>query len=655
MKLYRFINEHVEEILVEWESFARTLTPAADGMSVLTLRDHAKEILHAIAVDIETHQDPKQQQQKSQGRAEDKQNEQNGDSVQSAASIHGSLRQASDFSLLQLNAEYRALRATVLRLWLPHVTQMSEAAAYEMLRFNEAIDQALAESTATFSANAGHTDNLFRAILGIADYAIYTLSPAGEVTNWNPGAERTEGYARNEVIGTHFERFFTQEARSIGLPMHALETAAKVGRFESEGWRVRKDGSKFWAHVMIDPIRSKSRDLVGYATVTRDMTEPREAAAALERAKEALFQSQKLQAIGRLTGGVAHDFNNLLAIIVSGTELLSREVKSSSGLNLLASMQRAASRGATLTQQLLSFARQQPMRQDKFNLSQLIGAFEAVLRRAGDESISFNLKLDPLLSPVRVDAAQFEAGLLNLVTNARDAMPRGGMIFVTSENVQLTQHQVGILSAGHFVKVTVTDTGTGMPSDVAAKATEPFFTTKELGQGTGMGLSQVYGLMQQSGGDMLLETEVGKGTSVSLYLPALDAADHEEMASPETNAGNDKALIVDDQPDVLHVAVELFKTMGYDVLSATSGLDAIEILKRTTDINVLFSDVRMPVMDGLTLGREARKVVPGIKVILVSGFAPPALTQENHGLRDFHFLRKPFRMSEVVKMLRMAV
>jgi CheY-like chemotaxis protein len=264
------------------------------------------------------------------------------------------------------------------------------------------------------------------------------------------------------------------------------------------------------------------------------------------------------------------------------------------------------------------------------------------------------LKLDPRLSPVLIDGVQFETALLNLVTNARDAMPDGGTLTLMTENVQLGQNQVDRLPAGSFIKVTVKDTGTGMTPDVAARAIEPFFTTKEVGKGTGMGLSQVYGLIQQSGGDIEIGTEAGKGTSISIFLPALAAADNDGLASAETNAGNDKALVVDDEPDVLEVATELFRNLGYDVLSANNAAGAIEILKRTPDIDVLFSDVVMPDMNGVALGQAARKLIPGITVLLASGYPAPALTDENSSIRDFHFISKPYRMAEIVKKLRMA-
>jgi PAS domain S-box-containing protein len=495
------------------------------------------------------------------------------------------------------------------------------------------------------------SEQQFRLLVqGVTDYAIYMLSVDGEITNWNTGAQRIKGYDADEVIGTNFSRFYTEEDRANGLPARALATARDAGRYESEGWRVRKDGRRFWAHVVIDPIYDDLGGLMGFAKITHDITERREATLALERAREALFQSQKLEAIGKLTGGVAHDFNNLLNVMVSGMELLSREIQSPMARKVLDSMQRAAARGATLTQQLLSFARKQPLQKNKHNLNQMLTTFEPVLHRICTDSIRFDMMLTPALRPVLIDATQFETGLLNLVSNARDAMPDGGSITFRTENVQLTEGAVGSLAAGQYVKLTVRDTGIGMPPSVAAQAIEPFFTTKEPGKGTGMGLSQVYGLMQQCNGDLVVETAVGEGTAIHLYLPTVEVQDEDELASIELNTGNDKALIVDDQPDVLEVASELFRNMGYDVLSANNGNDALEILKRTPDIDVLFSDLVMPGMNGLVLAQKARSLNPTIKILLASGYPMPAL--EEADLDTFNFIRKPYRMSEIMKMLR---
>jgi CheY-like chemotaxis protein len=216
--------------------------------------------------------------------------------------------------------------------------------------------------------------------------------------------------------------------------------------------------------------------------------------------------------------------------------------------------------------------------------------------------------------------------------------------------VALAQQQIGSLPAGDFVKVTVTDTGTGMPAEVAARAIEPFFTTKDVGKGTGMGLSQVYGLVQQSGGDLVVASEPGKGTAVSMYFPALPPA--HDLASFDLNAGREKVLVVDDEPEVVDAAAALFEVMGYEVLSAGSGEQALSILEGTPDIDVLFTDVVMSGMNGLTLGRAARDINPGVNVILVTGYPPMSLHYSSADTGGFHLVRKPFRMAEIARMLR---
>lgn len=553
----------------------------------------------------------------------------------------------------KFEAEGWRVRKDGTRFWASVVIDPVRDQSGQLLGFAK-ITRDITERKQTQDALRASEEQFRLLVQGVTDYAIYMLSPSGEVTNWNSGAQRIKGYSSEEVVGSHFSRFYSEEDRAAGLPAVTLGTAAREGRFENEGWRLRKDGTRFWAHVVVDAIRSDMGELIGFAKITRDITERREAAEALERTKEALFQSQKLESIGKLTGGIAHDFNNLLGVIVNGVDLLAREVQSPAGVKILDSMQRASSRGAKLTRQLLAFARRQPLRQERHNLSNVIASFEAVLRRACHASIKFEVRLDPKLNAVMIDDTQFEAALLNLVSNARDAMPDGGRLIVRTENVELGQHQTGKLAPGQYVKVSVSDTGTGMSPDVMTRAVEPFFTTKEIGKGTGMGLSQAYGLAQQSDGDLELVSEVGKGTTVSMYFPALEAASEDETKSDEMRAGNDKALVVDDQPDVLDVAVALFRDMGYDVLSANNAADAVEIMKRTPNVDVLFSDVVMPGMNGIALGLEARRLVPGIKVVLASGYPAPALEAEKAGLDQFGFVSKPYRMAEILKQLRIA-
>jgi PAS domain S-box-containing protein len=500
------------------------------------------------------------------------------------------------------------------------------------------------------TAEALHaSEERFRLLVqGVTDYAIYMLSPEGEITNWNAGARRIKGYEQQDVIGTHFSRFYVPEDVAAGLPMRALETAQRDGRFESEGWRVRKDGSRFWAHVVIDPIRNQMGELIGYAKVTRDITERQLAAQALEKTKEALFQSQKLEAIGKLTGGISHDFNNLLSVIANGAAVLRHRLDRPDDLRVLDAIERAASRGATLTQQLLAFARQQPLKQEVYSLNEVIGSFEAVLRRAVRGSLAFDVQLAPSLPKVLVDAAQVEAAVLNLIVNSRDATPDGGKITVRTAVRTVAPREVGSLPAGRYVTVVVTDTGEGMGADVAARAVEPFFTTKPVGKGTGLGLSHVYGLMQQSGGDVVIESTLGKGTTVSLYFPALpDGAQGKRSAE-----AREKALVVDDQEDVLGMAVDLFQTLGYEVLSANNGTEALAILRRTPNIDVLFSDVVMPGMSGVELAHEAKRQWPSLKIILASGYTAPAAAGGQSDMGEFQVIAKPYSVAQILRQLR---
>jgi len=493
------------------------------------------------------------------------------------------------------------------------------------------------------------SEQRFRLLVqGVTDYAIYMLSPEGVVTNWNSGAERIKGYTQDEIVGSHFSRFYTDEDQVAGVPKRALATAGAAGRFEAEGWRVRKDGTRFWAHVIIDAIRDDQGKLVGFAKITRDLTEKKRAAEALEAANAALYQAQKMESIGQLTGGIAHDFNNLLSVLSSGLEVLALQRGESGDSRTIESMRRAVDRGARLTQQLLAFARRQPLQAETRNLNRIITGFEPVLRRAGNANIEFKVDLDRNAHSAVIDSARLESALLNLVVNARDAMPDGGSIVITTRNVTLGQHEAGSLAAGDYVRITVSDTGTGMPPDVVSRAFEPFFTTKEVGKGTGLGLSQVYGFIKQSDGEVVIESKPGEGTSIAIYLPAVLSE-----AQEDRRAHVERVLIVEDEPDLMDVAASLFTSMGYDVVTASSGREAIDLLEQR-DVDILFTDVVMPNgMDGIELANYTRTHYPDTKIMLASGYPLPAL-KERHGgtLSEFAFVNKPYRLSDLARTLR---
>ncbi|WP_250487039.1 ATP-binding protein [Caballeronia sp. GaOx3] len=499
--------------------------------------------------------------------------------------------------------------------------------------------------------SAREAEEQFRILVqGVTDYAIFMLSPTGVVTTWNVGAERIKGYRRSEIVGEHFSRFYTAEDKAAGLPAKILATAAAEGRAEREGWRVRKDGSRFWAHLVVDAIRDEAGVLVGFAKVTRDITERKEAAAALEKANAALFQSQKMEAIGRLTGGVAHDFNNLLAVLSNGLQVLAIQSRTPIDKKMIDSMRRAIDRGASLTQQLLSFARQQPLQAQVHDLNALIREFAPMLSRAGSRTTHLELALRPEKAFALVDPARFEAALLNLVVNAVDAMPMGGTVTIGTDTVQLDADTALDMPAGRYVCICVSDTGMGMPEAVLTQAFEPFFTTKQPGKGTGLGLSQVYGFITQSGGKVRLYSEVDRGTKVELYLPiAHHRSDAEDPVAPRIET----VLLVEDEPEQVGVASQLLASIGYEVVPASSASEAAVILDQRSDIRFLVCDISLPDgAGGLELARLVRSQNSKIRIVLTSGHAPAALSNRDGELSDIIFLPKPYRLAELAKALR---
>ncbi len=502
-------------------------------------------------------------------------------------------------------------------------------------------------------------DQLFRVLVdGVIDYAIYMLDPNGIVTTWNSGAERLKGYGATEIVGQPFSTFYTPEDRNRRLPAHALAEAERTGRYEAEGWRVRKDGARFWAGVVLDRIAGPDGRLIGFAKVTRDLTERKLAAERLEEARAALAQAQKMEAIGQLTGGIAHDFNNLLTVISGNAEIMLgwSVLDPAKTRHMLGGIQRAAERGAHLTQQLLAFARQQPLRPQSHSVRALLGSFEAVLRRAAGDlaELEFNLATGPDFT--LIDGPQFEVALLNLVVNARDALPRGGAIRIGTRVESIGgAHLVAAVETGDYVVITVEDRGEGMTPETKVRAFEPFFTTKATGKGSGLGLSQVYGFVTQSGGQVRIDSALDVGTTITLYLP-VDAAAQAQAAADRAaqRAGSAaRVLVVEDDPDVMETAIAMLRQLGFEVLTAPEAVSALNVLRREPRIDVLFTDMVMPQgVTGIELARKARAMQPRLKVLLVSGFPMTAPPAELASDKDFTFVGKPYRWSEIAEILR---
>ncbi|HVJ51799.1 MAG TPA: PAS domain S-box protein [Aliidongia sp.] len=639
----------------------------------------------------------------------------------------------------------------------------------------------------------------------VTDYALYVIDPKGVVTSWNSGAERIKGYKAEEIIGQHFSIFFTSEDRKAGHPEEVLRIAATTGRFTQEARRVRKDGSIFAADVVLDAIYDEGGELVGFAKITRDVSERKAAEAAhvenlrqnavlaerqrgMEQLKHTsqtlakiveasplaivtidgddiiriwnpaaeriygleaasvvgrrwqdttpdsppldqpdepsivdlvrrsgsvhavetrrrrkdgkvvelsrsgalihddanqgsvvilaedvtgrketerhLRQAQKMDAIGQLTGGIAHDFNNLLAIISGNLELLADGLAADSPLHELLSEALAASvRGADLTYRLLAYSRQQQLDPTLVDLAKLTADLVTTLRRVIEESIDIETMIAPDLWKTKIDVNQLENAVINLAVNARDAMPHGGRLTLSAENTMIDQEYAQIhdeIAAGQYVVLSVSDTGTGMTADVLSRALEPFYTTKPVGRGTGLGLSMVYGFVKQSKGHLMLYSEPGHGTTVKLYLPK-SSEDSDSLAAPESVAPDpvgafDKVvLVVEDDEAVRKLLTRTLKSLGYRILEAPDGPAGLEILDGGTTIDLLLTDIVLPKgMNGVVFAGEARRRYPTLKVIFSSGYAPNAVIRDD-AFKSAILLSKPFTKSVLAEAVHRAL
>ena len=493
------------------------------------------------------------------------------------------------------------------------------------------------------------SEERFRMLVeSVTDYAIYMLDPVGTITSWNSGAERAKGYKAEEILGENFARFYTEEDRIAGLPSRALHGAERDGRYESEGWRIRKDGTRFWANAVIDAIRDSTGKLIGFAKVTRDLTERRESQQALEDARVAIMQAQKMDAIGKLTGGVAHDFNNLLAGIVGSLDLARMRLASGGEVErFLDNAMAAAERGATLTQRMLAFARRQELKLQSVDCLGLVQGMADMLQSTIGPSVTIDTLFPANLPPAYADPAQLELALLNLAVNARDAMPEGGRIIIEASEMLTAEGALPGLGAGAYVKLSVVDDGEGMDAATLERAREPFFTTKGVGKGTGLGLSMVHGFAEQCGGALTIESVVGLGTTVSLWLPvsqhaAEDAVDS-DMESTEEAETPLVILAVDDDNLVLMNTAGMLEDLGHTVFQAGSATDALRMLQQSR-VDMVVTDHAMPGMTGAQLADAIEQAHPGLPVIIITGFAelPPHASSRPR-------LDKPFRQAELAR------
>jgi len=496
-----------------------------------------------------------------------------------------------------------------------------------------------------------HSERQFRTfVAGVLDYALIMVDPDGVITNWNAGAEHIKGYTADEAIGRHMSLFYTEADRAGGAPERALQTAAEQGRYEAEAWRMRKDGSLFFANVVLDAIYDETRKLIGFAKITRDITERRNSQIELQRAHEKLAQAQKLEAIGQLTGGVAHDFNNLLMVIGGQAQMLRKRLgEDPRALRSLEAIEVSTRRGQDLTRQLLAFARRQRLNPVVLSLDERADIVRDLLGASVGGGVELTVDLPPSLWPVELDAGELELALLNLAVNARDAMPNGGRLEVAGRNVVLAPGEVDPELEGDFVAISVRDTGDGIPPDILPRVFEPFFTTKDVGRGTGLGLSQVYGFVEQSGGRATVVSALGEGTSFVLYLPR----SWKQRSAPAAVARGEspfgaRILVVEDNPDVAEVAASLLEQLGVRPVVVNSAEAALRTLLDGDPPDIVFSDIVMAgEMDGLALARRLRTQWPQLPILLTTGYSRNAESVA----QEFTILPKPYALADLSRAL----
>jgi len=555
----------------------------------------------------------------------------------------------------RFEAEGWRVRQDGSRFWAHVVIDPVRGDAGEIIGYAK-ITRDLTERRASERALRQSEERFRLLVQSVTDYAIYMLDADGRVANWNQGAERIKGYRPDEIVGRHFSDFYSEEDRAAGLPAIGLATARREGRFEKEGWRIRKDGTRFWAHVVIDPVRDDDGEIIGFAKITRDITERMEAQRALERAREAFFQSQKMEAIGQLTGGVAHDFNNLLAAVIGSLELAKKRLADGADVTrFLDNAMKAAERGAALTQRMLSFARKQELKLEAVDVGTLVRGMADLLQRTLGTGIDIQTTFPLKLSPAKADANQLELVLLNLAVNARDAMPDGGQIVIAADEQEVEEGAAEALKPGRYIRLSVIDRGEGMDDATLARAMEPFFTTKGVGKGTGLGLSMAHGLAEQSGGRLVLESRKGEGTRAHLWLPVA-VPDPEPAAAPGEpveRPGRTESLTilaVDDDGLVITNTAAMLEDLGHRTLEASSARAALEILDREK-VDLVITDYAMPQMTGGELIEVIAARWPELPVILATGYADIAAETTIAAPR----LSKPFTVAQLAHAIAASV
>ena len=489
-------------------------------------------------------------------------------------------------------------------------------------------------------------------IVETTDDAVLSTSLDGKALSVNRAAERLYGYTRSELQADAKVLIPEERLGELELIRQTVTAGRSLDHFETI--RLKKSGERVPVSVTISPLCDQTGKVMGWSAITRDLTETKKA----QRLEEQFQQAQKLESLGRLTGGVAHDFNNLLMVISSYTEMVQEQLDSESPLRQKTEqILRAAARGAGLTQQLLAFSRKQVLSPKIVDLNQVVADTTGMLKRLIGEDVELSFQPDRSLWPIQADPGQITQVLLNLCVNARDAMPKGGKLTIQTRNVSLKEpdaRQLADFVAGKYAMLAVTDTGIGMTQEVQERIFEPFFTTKELGRGTGLGLSTVYGIVKQSGGNISVESELGKGSCFRLYFSRV-CGEKSVVAAPLVQAAKGKGqtvLVVEDEAPLRESIVDYLSSHGYKILPAASGRQALDVAaQHPGSIDLLLTDVVMPGMSGPELEAALRGRGNGMVTLYMSGYSDQAVA--NHGILHSQtaFLQKPFSLHALAEKL----
>jgi PAS domain S-box-containing protein len=565
---------------------------------------------------------------------------------------------------------------------VPQVLQAKVAVFVDLFRMNEQLKrQAILQS-----------EERFRLVVeSLQDYAVFMMDTRGRVSSWNRGAERIGGWTQAEALGQLFGGFYPAEDQESALPLTALQQAAALGRYEEEGWRIRKDGSRFWANCVITALFDEQRALMGFSAVIRDLTERKcteeelkslnaelrerfdEKSAELfksvserETLQRQLLQAQKMESIGTLAGGIAHDINNVLNVIsayagqIAAGPLETNEVAAN-----IEVIQETVQRGASLIRQLLAISRKTEMKLERVQVNSIIEKLEGLLKQTFPKTIEIACDLAVDVPQIMAEPNQVHQAILNLCLNARDAMPSGGKLSIkTSITTQMELRQTFAEAHSDYLTVAVTDTGIGIEDTIRDRILEPFFTTKQQGEGTGLGLSVVYGIVTHHRGFLDVDSQPGHGTTVRMYFPVPQIATAAATVGDETP--RDKAsgdfcgagetiLLAEDESRLVQLVQKILEANGYRVLVAEDGSKAVDLYRRHKDeIALAILDIGLPKLNGWEAYLRMREINPGVKAMFATGYMPPDLASQLTQLRH-STIYKPYRMDDVLEKVSAAV